>query len=52
LPFKKKAVFPDMAIMVTRFAAEIGTALLADMAVGQTFATNRVQNRLGHIRVG
>jgi hypothetical protein len=52
LPFKKEAVFPDMTIMVARFAAKIGTALHADMAVGQAFATDSIRSRPDHIRVG
>jgi hypothetical protein len=41
-----------MTILVTRIAAEIGTALRADMAVGQAFATDSVRSGPGHVWVG
>jgi hypothetical protein len=48
----KEAVFPNMTILVTRIAAEIRTALHADMAVGQAFTTDSVRSGPGHVRVG
>jgi hypothetical protein len=52
LLFKQKAVFLDMTIMVAGFAAEIRMVLRTDIAMGQTFATERAQSRPGHVLVG